>query len=262
MGLSLAIMSRKGGVGKTTTAVTVGHGLALRGYRVLVVDLDEQGHAGLMLTAQRVPGLRRWYYDNEPVESVLVEARPGLWLLPGDGTTSRVVLDLQSQPIGAQRFSETLARLASGFDFALFDSAPSLNALQIGGMLAADVVVIPAKLRYVDLSGVSDVLDVLDEVSRYSGRRPYYVLPTFFDRTTKETPSRLKELIGAVGKERVLEPIPQDVKLSAAPGVGKTAWEYAPGCVGLTGYKTAGGYVGGYRSLVERAEAWKEAMHG
>ena len=260
--MNLSIMSRKGGVGKTTTAVTLGHGLALRGYRVLVVDLDEQGHAGLMLTAQRSPGLRRWYYDGELAESVLVEARPGLWVLPGDGTTSRVVLDLQSQPMGAQRFGEALAELASGFDFALFDSAPSLNVLQIGGMLAADMVVIPAKLRFVDLAGIGDVLDALAEVSRYGGQRPYYVLPTFFDRTTKETPARLKELLGAVGKERVLEPIPQDVKLSVAPGVGKTAWEYAPQCVGLTGYRTESGYVGGYRSLVERAETWKEAIHG
>ncbi len=67
-----SILNQKGGVGKTTTAVTLGSGLARKGYRVLLVDLDLQGHISRMLAQPKQPGVRHWYYDEEPLEKVIV----------------------------------------------------------------------------------------------------------------------------------------------------------------------------------------------
>ena len=73
----IAIANQKGGVGKTTTAVTLGAGLAMASHRTLIVDLDPQGHVAHMLNLPKSGGLRRWFYDDEPLEKEAVQsARP------------------------------------------------------------------------------------------------------------------------------------------------------------------------------------------
>lgn len=79
----------------------------------------------------------------------------------------------------------------------------------------------------------------------------YYLLPTFFDRVTKETAQRLRELASAFG-QKVLPPIPQDIRIAEAPGRGMTIWEYSPQCAAVTGYVNGNGkQIGGYAIILE-----------
>ena len=249
----IAIANQKGGVGKTTTAVTLGAGLAMTGHRTLIVDLDPQGHVAHMLNLPKAGSLRRWFYDGEPLEKETVEVRDRLSVLRGDKSTDRVKGKIRDESYGEELFARGLVEDTSKFDIVILDMAPSLDVLHVAGLLAADTVLIPTKLRFTDLDGVSEVIRSIQEVSRHGHTISNYVfLPTFFDRTTKETCVRLRELNQAF-KGRVWPPIMQDVKAAEAPGHGQTLWEYAPGCSAVAGYTdTNGKRVGGYSDTLGR----------
>ncbi len=258
-----SFINQKGGVGKTTSVVTLGSGFALRGYMTLLVDCDPQGHVATQLGLNKSPGLRRWYYDEEPLTQVMVQARENLFVIPGDKTTDRVLGRMREEQWGAAEFAERLRQESAETraDVVLLDLAPSLNHLQIAAMLASDYVIIPTRLRYTDLDGVSEITHSITETARRS-RMPgrYYLLPTFFDRVTKETHQRLIELVNAFGKQ-VLPPIPQDVKLAEAPGRGMTIWEYAPQCTAVQGYVNGNGKtVGGYAAILDALIGFLEGV--
>lgn len=249
----IAIANQKGGVGKTTTAVTLGAGLAMTGHRTLILDLDPQGHVAHMLNFPKSGSLRRWFYDGEPLQKEAVEVRERLFVLRGDKSTDRVKGKIRDESYGEELFARALVEETGKFDVVILDMAPSLDVLHVAGLLAADTVLIPTKLRFTDLDGVSEVIRSIQEVSRHGHAIQQYVfLPTFFDRTTKETGVRLRELHQAF-KGRVWPPIMQDVKAAEAPGHGQTLWEYSPGCSAVAGYTDANGKrVGGYSDTLGR----------
>ncbi len=248
-----SFINQKGGVGKTTSAVTLGHGLALRGYRTLLVDCDPQGHIATQLSHHKAPGLRQWYYDEQPLAKVIVQARENLFILAGDKSTDRVLGRMREEQWGTAQFAERLRLESESADFqaVLLDLAPSLNHLQIAAMLASDYIIIPTRLRFTDLDGVSEITRSIVETTRRSSQpKRYFLLPTFFDRITKETAQRLGELAQTFGRQ-VWPPIPQDVKLAEAPGRGMTVWEYAPQSAGVQGYTNGGGKrIGGYEVIL------------
>ncbi len=247
--------NQKGGVAKTTTAVTLAAGLAARGYRTGLGDLDSQGHVSRALNLPKQDGLRHWYYDDQPFEQVIQSVRENLLVLPGDKGTTRVIGRIRDESYGEERFAQRLRQDAenAGFDVFLLDLGPSISNLQIAALIAADYAIIPTRLRMMDLDGVQEVLRSMQEIARHGhALQGWYILPTFFDRTTNETVLRLKELVNTFGAH-VWPPILKDVKVSEAPGRGKTLWEYAPRCNALLGYVNGSGKrVGGYLDTLER----------
>ncbi|MEM4203120.1 MAG: ParA family protein, partial [Candidatus Methanomethylicaceae archaeon] len=103
-----AFINQKGGVGKTTSVVTLGSGLALRGYKTLIVDCDPQGHVATQLGIPKSPGLRRWYYDEEPLDQVIVQVRNNLMVITSDKTTDRVLGRMREEQWGAAEFADRL----------------------------------------------------------------------------------------------------------------------------------------------------------
>ncbi len=252
----IAFGSQKGGVAKTTSVVTLGHGLARRGYKTLLVDLDPQGHVARMLNLPKDGGVRRWYYDEEPLASCVQKARENLFVLAADKTLERVAGKIREESYGAEAFAFALKRQTEAFDAVLLDLAPSLSNIQVAALIAADYVISPTRLRFTDLDGVQEIVRSIAEVSRHGHQmKGLWVLPTFYDRTTSETTEQLKDLVEAYGK-RVLPPIMQDTRISEAPARGMTIWEYAPECNGLLGYINGGGRrVGGYAYVLEQLAA-------
>lgn len=249
----IAFGSQKGGVGKSTTAVTLGHGLALRGKRVLIVDLDPQGHVCKLLNVAKNPGVRAWYYDEQPLQECVRQARENLWVLGSDKTINRVAGKIREESFGASAFAYALKQQTEGYDAVLLDLAPSLNDLHVAALLASEYVVCPTRLRFTDMDGVQEIVRSVAEVGRHGHQvRGLFILPTFYDRTTTETGERLLELAQQFGK-RVWPPIAQDTRISEAPGRGMTIWEYAPDCNGAIGYVNGGGKrVGGYSYALEQ----------
>jgi chromosome partitioning protein len=247
----ICVANQKGGVGKTTTALTVAHGLALKGRKVLLVDLDVQGHVPTALGLPKEPGLYRLLVLGKPLRSVITEARQNLDIIAGDKQTEEV-----KRYVATLNFRErVLAKALEGaaYDVVILDCAPSLDVLHVGALVASNFVIVPTKLDFLAIDGVNEVLRSAAEVQQagydvgIAG-----ILPTFYDRVTRESAEQLRRLVAAF-KALVWPPIPQDVKLREAPAFGQTIWEYSPSTAGVKGYPSANGHnLGGYQSIVER----------
>ncbi|MBA4385142.1 MAG: hypothetical protein C0410_10440 [Anaerolinea sp.] len=252
-----AFANQKGGVGKTTTAVTLADGLARMKVKTLLVDLDPQGHLALSFGLEKSPGLYRLIYLDEPLEKVVINISPNLDLVPGDKQTEKV-----KRQITLSDFRETiLADILhdADYDAVLLDMAPSLDVLHINGLIAADWVVIPTRPDALALDGVKEILTTMAEINQNGHRyRGYSILPTFFDRTTRETFLQFQELAKTFG-EHLWPPIPQDTRVRETVAYGKTLWDYSPNSVSMNGYKDGKQRLGGYKQVLARM---LEAING
>ncbi len=243
----LTIANQKGGVGKTTTAVTLAHGLAMAGHRTLLADLDPQGHVAFALGVSKAPGLYRLVVEDEPISSVAVHARENLDIVPGDKKTEKA----KRSAVISNFPTETIERLfnRADYDVVIIDTAPSLDVLHVSALLASDWVFIPTKLDAMAVDGVNEVLRSIGEVAERGHRLGYSIIPTFFDRTTRETGLQLKALVQTFNSH-VWPPIPQDTHAREAPVYGMSLWEYCPHSPVIQGYPTA--YENGYTSTMHR----------
>jgi chromosome partitioning protein len=246
----ICIANQKGGVGKTTTAVTLAHGLAMARQRTLLVDLDPQGHVAFALGAEKAPGLYRLIVNEEPIEKIAVPSRENLDIIPGDKRTEKA-----KRTVVISNFpTEILSRIFEDaqYDVVIFDMAPSLDVLHVSALMASDWVIIPTKLDAMAVDGVNEVLRSMAEVVERGHRLGYSILPTFFDRTTHETIVQLQALVDTF-QEHVWPPIPQDTHAREAPAYGKSLWEYCIKSPVVTGYGTNldAGYTSTLRRTVE-----------
>ena len=135
----ITISNQKGGVGKTTTAVNLAHALALKGRRVLLLDLDPQGQVASALGRDHESGVFNWLVAGLPLADVVrTTGRKGLFLIPGDKRTSsaQVLLNFEGRTLEAIR-KEKPKIAAATFDAVVIDTAPSLGGFQEAALLAA-----------------------------------------------------------------------------------------------------------------------------
>ena len=230
----ICVANQKGGVGKTTSAVNLAHGLALGGWQTLLVDLDSQGHVAFALGRKKAPGLYRLIVQEEPIPDIVIRARENLDIIPGDKKTEKA-----KRSVVLSNFpTETIGRILdkAEYDVIILDTAPSLDVLHISALMASHWVLIPTKLDAMAVDGVNEVLRSIGEVAERGYQIGYSILPTFFDRTTRETILQFDALVKTF-QDRVWPPIPQDTKAREAPAFGESLWEYCPRSPTILGYE-------------------------
>lgn len=247
----LAVVNQKGGVGKTTTAVTLAAGLANLGRRVLLVDLDAQGNCADALGVPKGNGLYRFLVLDD--RRAIREARTGLDLVAGDKTTVKVKKILVGESFSEYVLRSKLDALPKVYDVAILDSAPGADVLQINALIAATHFLIPVSLAHLATVGAVDVLGTVQSLKKVDAFQGHWlgILPTMWDRTTNESHAQLRAMAERFGK-LIWPPIPIDVKAREAPGAGKTLWEYAPKSRALAGVREHGRQVGGYGRVLYR----------
>ncbi|MBE7473287.1 MAG: ParA family protein [Anaerolineae bacterium] len=233
----IAIVGFKGGIGKTTTCVSLGAALALRGHRVLLIDTDTQANVAIALgISQYQKSLADVLIRKAKAEECIVPARPNLDMLPSSlalfKAQQRMVLEMAREEI----FAELFAGL-NGYEYLLMDCAPSVSLLTVNAMAYVDEVFIPVSMELLALAGAQQFLEYLKSINRMLGKGATIrlIIPTFFDPRRQVSPRVLAALEKTFG-DRVTLPIRVDTKLSEAPGVGKTIFEYAPRSRGAVDY--------------------------
>lgn len=235
----ICVTNQKGGVGKTTTAVSLAHGLTRKGKAVLLIDLDPQGQAATALGMGPEPGA---FYlltlGRTPQEVGFVQqwvrhtGRENLWLLAGSQETmaAQTVLNAANKPVSHIREAiipiMTRALGEKALDYVLFDTAPSVGGIQERAIWASDLVLIPTATEFLSVDGVkkvSDTMLVLQNDKAWRGAL-LGVLPTFYDEQTRESASAFNDLQHGFG-ERVLAPIHRATLLRECAAEGVTIFE-------------------------------------
>ena len=171
----IAIINQKGGVGKTTTSINLGYGLALLGRKVLLIDLDPQAHSSIVLTTEpnnSLGTMRDVLVNKKNIRDVITKTSiANLDLAP-----SSVHLDRAEQLLVPEMFREThLAKAISDLDyeFIIIDCRPTLGILSVNALYASNIVLVPCEMASFSLEGFSDLLDMIKILKRgdYESRK-------------------------------------------------------------------------------------------
>jgi chromosome partitioning protein len=243
----LTVANQKGGVGKTTTAVNLAHGLVLQGHRVLLVDLDPQGQCATILGLAPEPGAFNLLVAEQSLSQVIrTTDRENLLVILGDRktATAQTVLSVQRSPISFAYDRLVPTAEQEGLAYTIIDTSPSVGELQEQALWAADGVLIPCAVDYLASDGVFNIAVTLKRIHddfKWDGRI-LGILPTFYDDVTRESKATLDDL-----KKRfdhlLLDPIHRATILRECAVEGKTIFELAPKSRAAQQYQDLAQYV-------------------
>ena len=249
-----AILNQKGGVGKTTTAVTLASGLARKGYQVLLIDLDTQGNVADSLGIPQSDDLRCLLSPDlhQSLERAITPSGlKDLYVIRSDKSTAGLKQILSGVTLREYILADVLHD--ANYDLIFLDCAPSVDLLHFAAIVAADYLLIPTRQDKLAVNGVRDALQTLASLKRISHCQVAGILPTFYERVTLESHEQLVHLAQTFGR-LVMPPIPQDTQCRVASRFGKTLWEYSPNAKALTGYDQGNKRIGGYIQVLERIQ--------
>jgi len=239
----ITIANAKGGVGKTTTCVNIGHGLVMHKKKVLLVDLDSQASASLALGISREelsPSSADVLMDDYPIRDAIRRTSvDGFDLLPGSMELANYDLCMANTKGRENRLKETLGKASGDYDFILVDCAPSIGLLPINALVASQKYIVPTTAHYLSLEGLVNFTDAVDRVKAGLGSKCELlgILLTMVDRRSKASQEIIEMIRGQYKSAVFRTEIRQNVKLSEAPSFSKTIFQYNHNSIGAEGYQ-------------------------
>jgi chromosome partitioning protein len=234
----IAVANRKGGVGKTTTTVNVAAELASRGHRVLVVDLDPQGHAGVGLdvVASRSDATVHQIFRNGLVDLALAVRRSGVTgvdVLPAERD-----FDVHGAVDDPLRLAKGLAPFEDCYDEIVIDTSPSIDVTTVAALTAAHHVLIPTHLQHLAYDGIVRFSNVLFKVASMVNLRftDLAIVPVQIDIRMHLQRFVLAKLLQEFGHKRILRGIRTDISLAEAFGSNMPVRCYRPHSRGAVDY--------------------------
>lgn len=234
-----AVTSQKGGVGKTTTTVNLGAGIAEQGKRVLLIDLDPQG--SLTAAVGRKPGqvaIGDVLIDPTRVLESIIPCAGGMKVIPATAGLANVFITLDEMESPAFQLKKAMELVADIFDYCLIDCPPSLSHATTNAMTCAHLALVPLQCEFLSLRGLADVQEIAETVKDSTNPcLKLRVVATMFDKRTIHANDVLREARTALPGLVCEAVIPRTIRLAEAPAVGQTILEYAPESNGAFGYR-------------------------
>ena len=244
MGKAIAIFNQKGGVGKTTTNINLAACLAMRGKRILMIDIDPQGNT------TRGLGISKKYLEYtvyevliddyiDPKDAIISTGIPNLWILPASINLAGAEIEMVDMEHREYRMKNMLDKIRDEYDYIFIDCPPSLGLLNTNALTAVDSVLIPIQCEFYALEGVSQLMSTIERIRRNLNPNleiQGVVLSMFDGRIILSI--QVVEEIKKYFKEKVYSTvIPRNIRLAEAPSFGLPITHYDPNSKGAQAYQ-------------------------
>lgn len=241
MGKVIAIANQKGGVGKTTTSVSLSAALAEKGKRVLMVDCDPQGNAtsGFGIDKRNLElSIYDVVIDEIPIKDVILPTDYNIDIVPSEIGLAGAEVELSKAESREYRLRMAIDEIRDKYDYIIIDCPPSLGFLTLNSLTAASSVLMPLQCEFYALEGLTQLMETIQLVQDNLNNELSIegLLLTMYDSRT-----RLSEQVEAEVRnhfpDKVYETtIPRNVRLSEAPSYGMPIFAYDPGSKGAMAY--------------------------
>lgn len=244
MGKAIAIFNQKGGVGKTTTNINLATCLALKGKRVLILDIDPQGNttSGIGLSKKELgnTSYEILIEDNiDPKTAIVPTGVANLDIIPASVQLAGAEVELIQLQGREKRLKNALDQIKRDYDYIFIDCPPSLGLLTINSLTAVDSVLIPIQCEFYALEGVSQLMSTIEIVKKNMNPdlEIQGVILSMFDGRTNLSIQVVEE-VKKYFKEKVYTTvIPRNVRLAEAPSYGMPIMQYDPKSAGAQAYQ-------------------------
>lgn len=228
----IAIINRKGGVGKTATAQNLGAGLLQKNYKVLFVDLDSQGNLSYGLGSdQNAPGSMEVLEQKITLRDAIQHTEAGDIV---SGSDALAGADTTIRDTGKEyRLKEALESVAGLYDYCIIDTPAALGTLTVNALTAADNIIIPVQADIYSLQGIGQLKQVIDTVKKYCNKALYIrgILITRYNARSilsQDMQSNLEETAEELGTILYKTPIRECISIKEAQACREDIFTYAP----------------------------------
>lgn len=243
MGKAIAIFNQKGGVGKTTTNINLAACLAMKGKKILIIDIDPQGNttSGMGINKK---GLKYTMYDVlidddvKPQDAIMHTSIKNLDIIPASVQLAGAEIELVQLEAREKRLKRSLDLIKDDYEYIFIDCPPSLGLLTINSLTAVDSVLIPIQCEFYALEGVSQLMSTIELVQQKLNKNLQIqgVILSMFDGRTNLSIQVVEE-VKKYFKDKVFTTvIPRNIRLAEAPSFGMPITVYDPKSKGAEAY--------------------------
>jgi len=242
LGKIIAVANQKGGVGKTTTAITLSSMLAKKNKKVMLIDADPQGNAtsGLGVEKEIEKSVYELLVEETSIKEIIQNSNiKNLKVCPSNINLAGAEVELVSMMSREQRLKEKLDEVKDDFDFIIIDCPPSLGLITLNAFTASNSVLIPIQCEYYALEGLGQLINTINLVKKHLNKTLDIegALLTMYDIRTNLSNQVVKEVKNYFGDKVYKTVIPRNVKLSEAPSYGMPITTYDPKSKGAKSYE-------------------------
>lgn len=225
MGKIISIANQKGGVGKTTTSVSLSAILAKKGKKILMIDMDPQGNgtSGLGIDKNVKFSVYDVIIDDVEIENTIKKTEiENLDVCPSNINLAGAEVELVDMEEREQRLKSKLDKIKEKYDYIIIDCPPSLGLVTLNAFTASDSVLIPVQCEYYALEGLGQLINTINLVKKHLNKNLYIegALLTMYDARTNLSNQVVKEVKRYFEDKVYKVVIPRNVKLSEAPSYG------------------------------------------